>query len=97
MSDCSRHAFDVPQTKRLRLLEPQGNPDVIECDGVEYVPKRTCEMNPNPDYDFVACSVCGYEEEKLLLFPCDGRLQEYDGNFCPNCGAQVIGERKEGE
>ena len=24
--------------KRLRLLEPQGEPDIIECDGREYVP-----------------------------------------------------------
>ena len=48
MSDCSRHAFEVPEIKRLRMLEPQGSPDVIECDGVDYIPTRKSEKSIKP-------------------------------------------------
>ena len=97
MSDCSRHAFDVPQPKRLRLLEPQGSPDVIECDGVEYRPARTCAV-VSRTYDrgnnrfhvyYHRCSACLGE---LPYMPDMGH-----SNFCPNCGAQVIEERREEE
>ena len=30
----------------LRLLEPQGEPDIIECDGRLYVPDKECEYIP---------------------------------------------------
>ena len=30
----------------LRLLEPQGEPDIIECDGRLYVPDKECEFIP---------------------------------------------------
>ena len=30
----------------LRLLEPQGCPDAIECDGQRYVPQNTCAYHP---------------------------------------------------
>lgn len=32
--------------KVLRLLEPQGCPDAIECDGQRYVPQNTCSYDP---------------------------------------------------
>ena len=32
--------------KVLRLLEPQGCPDAIECDGQRYVPQETCTYHP---------------------------------------------------
>lgn len=32
------HVMDGSGVKRLRLLEPQGSPDVIECDGMDYYP-----------------------------------------------------------
>lgn len=51
--------------------------------------KRTCKMEPDPDYDLVVCSECGYEEEIHLLFPSSGD-QVYDGKFCPSCGAEVV-------
>lgn len=51
--------------------------------------KRTCKMEPDPDYDLVVCSECGYEEEIHLLFPSSGD-QVYDGKFCPSCGAEVL-------
>lgn len=50
--------------------------------------KRTCKMEPDPDYDMVICSECGYEEEVHLLFPSSGN-QIFDGKFCPSCGAEV--------
>lgn len=31
----------------LRLPEPQGSPDYIECDGQRYVPENTCTFYPN--------------------------------------------------
>lgn len=34
------------QAKVLRLLEPQGEPDIIECDGRLYVPDKECEFIP---------------------------------------------------
>lgn len=54
-----------------------------------YMPKRTCQMEPHPDYDLVTCSNCGYEEEKLILIPTVENAS-FDGKFCPNCGAEVI-------
>ena len=30
----------------LRLLEPQGCPDAIECDGQRYVPQNVCTYEP---------------------------------------------------
>ena len=32
--------------KRMRLLEPQGEPDIIECDGREYVRRPTMASEP---------------------------------------------------
>lgn len=32
--------------KVLSLLEPQGCPDAIECDGQLYVPQETCTYSP---------------------------------------------------
>ena len=37
-------SLDGSGVKILRLLEPQGNPEIIECDGVNYVPERTCKV-----------------------------------------------------
>lgn len=34
------------QVKVLRLLQPQGEPDIIECDGRLYVPDKECEFIP---------------------------------------------------
>ena len=33
--------------KVLRLLEPQGCPDAIECDGQRYVPQNVCTYEPS--------------------------------------------------
>lgn len=34
------------ENRLLRLLEPQGEPDIIECDGKLYVPDKVCEFVP---------------------------------------------------
>lgn len=53
--------------------------------------ERTCRMEQDPDYDFVRCSACGYEEESNVLVAVDeGGLVVYGGNYCPNCGAKVV-------
>ena len=36
----------------LRLLEPQDEPDIIECDGRLYVPDEECEFVPE-EFDTV--------------------------------------------
>lgn len=33
-------SLDGSGVKILRLLDPQGEPDVIECDGIRYVPEQ---------------------------------------------------------
>lgn len=41
-------SLDGSGVKILRLLEPQCEPDVIECDGRRYVPERTfIDCSPN--------------------------------------------------
>lgn len=32
----------MTERKILRITEPQGEPDIIECDGMAYVVRRTC-------------------------------------------------------
>lgn len=74
-SDCS-HVNEKNGLSRLAdLIEPE--------------PERTCHMVQDPDYDFVTCSHCGYEEEGNLLYELGGKVI-YNGNYCPNCGAKVI-------
>lgn len=43
-------SLDGSGVKILRLLEPQGEPDVIECDGRRYMPEQTCRVE-YPDYE----------------------------------------------
>lgn len=50
---------------------------------------QTCHMVQDPDYDFVACSKCGYEEEANVLYELGGKVI-YGGNYCPHCGAKVV-------
>ena len=41
----------------LRLLEPQGEPDIIECDGRLYVPDKECEFIPNIGFALSAAPI----------------------------------------
>ena len=45
------------ESRVLRLLEPQGDPDIIECDGRLYVPDEECEFVPE-EFDTVKTSAC---------------------------------------
>lgn len=51
-------SLDGSGVKILRLLEPQGEPDVIECDGMRYVPERTCRADyPYEQLSQVICDM----------------------------------------
>ncbi len=50
-------SLDGSGVKILRLLEPQGEPDVIECDGRRYVPEQTCRAD-YPDYEQLSLVIC---------------------------------------
>lgn len=63
----------------------------VEIEWHTFVKQRTCKFvsSRGPDYP-PACSACGYE---LGIYDCewfeDGTYG-YDGNYCKNCGAQVV-------
>lgn len=79
--------FSEPFNKKtLRIIEPQGNPDVIICDGMEYKPEQTCE-EVLVDKFFRGCSNCGYMWEYMY-----GIGQRTRPNFCPKCGYRVKGK-----
>lgn len=78
------------EPKILRLLDPQGEPDVIECDGKRYVPERTCKINRSvsqregyPSLVTYTCSACG---RNYLSADMPER-----GEYCKSCGAKVVG------
>lgn len=48
-------SLDGSGVKILRLLEPQGEPDVIECDGVRYVPEQRCEQLEQVAREMLGC------------------------------------------
>lgn len=77
------------QPKILRLLEPQGEPEIIECDGKRYLPKLTCSVldmrkshdwydERDPIYHYSLSCGCVIEH----MYPEPPR-------FCPGCGAEV--------
>ncbi len=55
-------SLDGSGVKILRLLEPQGEPDVIECDGVRYVPERKIGISK-----FQKITGTSYVEAKHIL------------------------------
>lgn len=55
--------------------------------------ERTCHFIDDSDGEFPPkCSACDYEPS---IYECswlsDGGY-EFEGNYCPNCGAKVVGE-----
>ena len=52
--------------------------------------ERTCRMVQSADFDLLVCDECHRIEEKNLLFAPSGKI-EFDGKYCPGCGAMVIG------
>lgn len=67
----------MTERKILRITEPQGEPDVIECDGMAYVVRRTCR----PVY-FEGDTLCSH---------CRDYMDE-TRNFCGSCGALICDE-----
>lgn len=91
-------SLDGSGVKILRLLEPQGEPDVIECDGMRYVPERTCEIvrcetGEPAEYDcdevIWHCESC-HEEVAIYAYNENGDTWADKPAFCPNCGAKVV-------
>ena len=66
--------------------------DVYEQCG-DYTPVRTCCMLP-VDEGHMRCSECGceYDYHDSDSLPMEGENLVYDGRFCKNCGAGVVGE-----
>lgn len=68
------------ESRILRLLEPQGDPDIIECDGKLYVPDKECEFVPEA-FDTVwdekdQCLRIGKPSEDCSCFTCSECGQE---------------------
>lgn len=70
------------ESRVLRLLEPQGEPDIIECDGRLYVPDEECEFVPE-EFDTV-----WDEEDQCLRIakPSD----DCDCFTCSKCGQNLM-------
>ena len=70
------------ESRVLRLLEPQGEPDIIECDGRLYVPDEECEFVPE-EFDTV-----WDEEDQCLRIakPSD----DCDFFTCSKCGQELM-------
>lgn len=86
-------SLDGSGVKILRLLDPQGEPDVIECDGRRYVPERTCKMvysgDPKtPENTCRQCTACGAFEISNEFY--DGAGYAARLRYCPCCGAKVV-------
>lgn len=78
------------QVKVLRLLQPQGEPDIIECDGRLYVPDKECEFIPE---EFAISYVFdGQGNAKPVGKPSD----DCERFYCSECGFDM-GFASEGE
>lgn len=70
------------ESRVLRLLEPQGEPDIIECDGRLYVPDEECEFVP-AEFDTV------WDEEGQCLRI--AKPSDDCGCFtCSKCGQELM-------
>ena len=85
------------ESRVLRLIEPQGDPDIIECDGRLYVEEDQCLRiaKPSDDCDCFTCSKCGQE----LAFDWSGEYSWFEPEYpykpislkyCPGCRARVL-------
>lgn len=68
-------SLDGSGVKILRIKNQMGEPDVIECDGLRYLPERTCKVE-FPD-DMRMCSVCHFYINENSL-------------YCSHCGSKVV-------
>mgnify|MGYP001025734575 CR=1 FL=1 len=74
--------IDGSHRKVLRLVERMGEPDVIECDGVTYVPQQTCTFTPNE----IASRFDENDEEIETDEPAD----DCDAFSCSVCGYDMM-------
>lgn len=76
-------SLDGSGVKILRLLEPQGEPDIIECDGMRYMPERTCKWTQWDQHsDEYFSTECGREFQWATPYDLP--------DHCPGCGAKVV-------
>lgn len=70
------------ESRVLRLLEPQGEPDIIECDGRLYVPDEECEFVPEEFVEFFD------DDDRLVRI---GKPSEDCQYFvCTKCGERLM-------
>lgn len=81
-------SLDGSGVKILRLLDPQGEPDVIECDGIRYTPEQTCKIEQTGCATGI-CSSCGIEFNASVVTN-DPPDYVTSARYCPNCGAKVV-------
>lgn len=70
------------ESRVLRLLEPQGEPDIIECDGKLYVSDKECEFIPEA-FDTV------WDEEDQC-FRIVGPSEDCSCFTCSECGQELM-------
>lgn len=76
-------SLDGSGVKIMHVLEPQGEPDIIVCDGKHYKPERTCQAKPAVGGGWF-CSHCGVFVDRHPMANATDRLE---ARYCPNCGA----------
>jgi len=70
------------ESRILRLLEPQSEPDIIECDGKLYVPDKECEFVPE-EFQII----CDEEGQSWRI----GKPEEDCSWFtCSECGTSLM-------
>lgn len=80
----TQYVMDTEGVRRLRILDPIGQPEIIECDGVEYKQRLVCDMISSgyglDDSYKHTCGECGssYYSHQVHPWP-----------FCMYCGAEV--------
>ena len=82
----------LPKLERNVKLIVERNYETADPDK-QFVMERTCKFVSSKGSDYPpVCSACGYE---LGIYDCewfDDGTYGYGQNYCPNCGAKVVGE-----
>lgn len=96
MSDCSTHAFDIPDAidpQAARNASQLANKDQMDTKPMEIEPRGECSMDyPDNGVKAVRCSHCHemFDGEFVIVYK-DSDLVEYAWSFCANCGFEVTG------
>lgn len=76
------------------ILQPmERDVKIVELDGKEFVPERTCHMEYDPVHQDIVCSNCGtafYDGTVTIVIRSEPHML-HNINFknCPVCGAKV--------